>query len=166
VDYRLGNLRQAWRDAKRAAGAYGSRRQVTAYGESAGGALAARLAQKGRVSAASAYMPPTDLSNVQNPTLTGMIESLGASPRMLRRMSVAKHRTRNPVLAQIARDDVLIDPDQTRAWAKRDPRVRAQMVDGTHVYPTTPEQRAAQLDSAIGYLDRRTSRPRRRSGAR
>ena len=142
VDYELGNLRQAWRDASRAAGAYGPERQVVAYGESAGGALAARLAQKGRVSTATAYMPPTDLSNVANPTLTAMIQSLGASPMMIRRMSVARHRTRNPVLAQVARDDVLIAPAQTQAWAKGDPLVRAQMVEGTHIYPTTPDQRA------------------------
>ena len=154
VDYQLGNLRQAWRDASRAAGAYGPERQVVAYGESAGGALAARLAQKGRVSAATAYMPPTDLANVANPALTAMIQSLGASPEMIRRMSVARHRTRNPVLAQVARDDVLIDPAQTRAWAKSDPRVRAQMVEGTHIYPPTPEQRAAQVQSAMAYLAR------------
>src|SRR4029078_2541024 len=122
-------------DARRAAGAYGPKRQVVAYGESAGGALAARLAQKGLVSAATAYMPPTDLSSVADPTLTAMIQSLSARPEMIRRMSVARHRTRNPVLAQIARDDVLIDPAQTEAWAKSDPRVRAQLVAGTHIYP-------------------------------
>jgi acetyl esterase/lipase len=152
VDYELGNLRQAWGATKRAADSYGPKRQVVAYGESAGGALAARLAQKAQVSAATAYMPPTDLSNVANPTLTAMIQSLGASPEMIRRMSVARHRTRNPVLAQIARDDVLIDPAQTQAWAESDPRVRAQMVAGTHIYPPMPEQRAAQVQSAMSYL--------------
>jgi hypothetical protein len=99
-------------------------------------------------------MPPTDLANVANPTLTAMIQSLSASPEMIRCMSVARHRTRNPVLAQIARDDVLIDPAQTKAWAKSDPRVRAQIVEGTHIYPPTPEQRAAQVQSAMAYLAR------------
>src|SRR4029078_1296134 len=46
VDYQLGNLRQAWRDARRAAGAYGPKRQVVAYGERAGRAPPARLANK------------------------------------------------------------------------------------------------------------------------
>src|SRR4029079_9297049 len=94
-------------------------------------------------SPATASLPPTAPSSAADPTLTAMIQSLGASPAMIRRMSVARHRTRNAALAKIATDDVLLDPAQPQAWAKSAPRVRAQMVAGTHIYPATPEQRAA-----------------------
>ena len=44
----------------------------------------------GPVDAATAYMPPTDLSNVQNETVAGMISSASAgNPRMVRKLSVS-----------------------------------------------------------------------------
>lgn len=155
VDYRLGNLEAALRDAERATERPG---RIVAYGESAGAALATRMAQRGLVEAAVGWMPPSDLRRL-TPEGQAIIDRLGATQRQLRRVSPGLHRTRNPVLAQIADRDVLIPPQQSLRWAKRDPRVKAQMVDGTHYLPAAKSERQAQLQTAMRFLARELGRP-------
>jgi dienelactone hydrolase len=154
VDYTLGDLDAALRDAERATERQG---RIVAYGESAGAALAMRMAQRGLVEAAVGWLAPTDLRRL-TPTGQEIIDQLGASQRQLRRASPGLHRTRNPVLAQIGDRDVLIPPRQSIRWARRDPRVKAQMVVGTHYLPNTAAERHAQLRTAMRFLARELGR--------
>ena len=156
VNYALGDLGAAWRDAQYAArGSAGrkSQRLVLAYGESAGADLAARLAEKGEVRAAVAYLVPANLqTGIVSDTMRQMIASTSPTQAELDALAPDQHRSRRPILAQIAWQDLLLDTGVAWDWATRDPRVDAQQVEGTHVWPPTGDARASQLAAAVHYL--------------
>jgi alpha-beta hydrolase superfamily lysophospholipase len=163
VNYPLGNLDAAMGSAKRLARKYGRHgRPVMAYGQSAGGVLAGRLAQKGLVGGAVGQLAPTNLTtDIKAPAAAQAIAANNPTPRQLKRLALAKHRTRNPILLQIGRQDAMVDQNQQAAWARKDPRVKASYINDTHIYPAAPPDRAQALNSALKFLlhqGRRSSR--------
>lgn len=160
VNYTLGNLAAARADSRLAAKRAARHAPVVlAYGESAGAAIAARLAEGGLVDAASAFMAPADLfGGVTNPTARAMIDSANPSHQDRWALSPAMHRAKRPILDQIARHDLLLDTGKQMAWAEADPLVYPQFVEANHVFPTTPEDRVSQLASAMQFLWRKAPR--------
>jgi acetyl esterase/lipase len=154
VPYTLGNLGAAWRDSRDAAKRGRQKhRRVLAYGESAGAAIAARLAQEGLADATAAFVPPADLwAGIKQPAVQQMIDSTGASDAERWQLSPAMHSSRRPVLVQIMRQDLLLNTDAQWSWVDRDPRVEGQQVEGTHVWPVEAADRATQLTSAMAFL--------------
>ena len=115
------------------------RRPTYAYGESAGGLLAARLAQRGSVRAAAVQSPVANL-----PFFIGLVQS--GSPFSIATIldvptlaeqkcySPVHNRTRNPVFATAAMEDALTPP--TLRWARKARRVLAVTVPGDHLGST------------------------------
>jgi acetyl esterase/lipase len=137
IEYRLGNIRLALEDAIEAARQYGPDREVYALGESAGGTLAALLAQRGLVDKAAANAPVADLVRWRTKSARAIKRSLGNPPReVLSRFSPALRTGESPILALGSRDDEIVPPGAARRWASRDPRVRFRFVEGGHVNDT------------------------------
>ena len=114
-----------------------SGREVYAYGESAGGLLAARLAQKGLVRAAAVNAPvsslPAWLRSLGDARYQqGVAEALGVPTLSAqRKFSPSKQRTRQPILALTPAEDPL-SPGTVR-WARRDLGVQARNIPGGHL---------------------------------
>ncbi len=136
VDYPLGSVPDAM---SAAVAAVPPRRPTYAYGESAGGLLAARLAQRGSVRAAAVQSPVANL-----PFFIGLVQS--GSPFSIATIldvptlsqqkcySPVHNRTRNPVFATAAMEDALTPP--TLRWARKARRVLAVTVPGDHLGST------------------------------
>ena len=117
----------------------------------------ARLAQEGLADATAAFVPPADLwAGIKDPVVQQMIDSTGASDWERWQLSPAMHSSQRPVLAQIMRQDRLLNTDAQWSWVDRDPRVEGQQVEGTHVWPVTPADRTTHLTSAMDFLKRKT----------
>jgi len=132
VPYTLWNVPRAMKDARASVPAH---RRVFAYGESAGGLFAARLAQKGLVEAAALQSPvanlPKWISTFDDP---GFVSALLKVPTLeeRRRYSPHRYRSREPIFAIAA----AIDPQltaATRAWAAKRRRVWAKAEAGEHL---------------------------------
>lgn len=123
VAYPLGDPHAALRAARLEARKYRKRRPVCAYGESAGGTLAARLAQgKLGVDASAAYSPIADLTTFLGGVWGGFV-----------RTQVKGRRTRAPILAMMAADDEPGFTREIRRWARSDHEVRLRRVPGEHL---------------------------------
>jgi acetyl esterase/lipase len=133
VEYPLGSIPAAMQAAT---AAVPRSRPAFAYGESAGGLLAARLAETGRVGAATLHSPVSDLpyfiSVASYLNATDMGPPLGV-PDLSNQTAYSPdaHRTLNPIFAIAAADDWLT-PD-TVAWARGQRRVRTTVVPGDHL---------------------------------
>jgi dienelactone hydrolase len=172
VAYALGNLPQTIRDTKAAASRYAMRRTVVAYGESAGGGLAAMLASRGLVDAAVTY------SGVNNmPAWFEGRDTLDASPGQLYRWSAtSRRRSESPILAFTTRaEDPFVPTGPTRKWANGPgDHVRHQLVGGFHIasWKYEPQAHAKAVRRAMRFLRREArqvagpTRVRRRSRAR
>ena len=156
VDYPLANLPGAVRTAERAARRYERKgRTVYAYGESAGGTLAALLATDDRVAAASTYSQVTSIRGlIRRAPNPGFFEaSLRASDRQISRYSPGRGRSEVPLLALTPVDDDVTQNRATHRWARADPKVRTRDVEGGHlgfgddpsIYPETATRALAWL---------------------
>jgi acetyl esterase/lipase len=140
VFYPLADLAGAWRAARDAAvDAHRRWRPIYAWGDSAGGVLAARLAQLGLTSAAAAVAGPVNLISWpygQNDSASpeygfwNLIENSGRQTR--RYVSPVFHPTANRVLVVHGRDDPVVPFEINRRWAARDPKVRLRVSPSTH----------------------------------
>lgn len=133
VEYPLGSIPAAMQAA---IAAVPRNRAAFAYGESAGGLLAARLAETRRVGAATLHSPVSDLpyfiSVASFLNATEMGPPLGVPALSDQKAySPDAHRTLNPIFAVAAADDWLT-PD-TVAWARSQKRVRTTVVPGDHL---------------------------------
>ena len=133
IDYPLGSVPAAMRSAIAAVPA---RRWAYAYGESAGGLLAARLAQRGSVRAAAIQSPVSNLPFYLALAQPGFplvpAEVFGVPTlREQRCYSPLHHRTIRPILATAAEEDVLSPP--TLRWARKATRVFGISVPGPHL---------------------------------
>jgi acetyl esterase/lipase len=123
-------------------------RAVYAYGESAGGTLAALLAERAAARAAVPYAPVADMTKGiwAEPPLTQPRDELVAT-------SPALHRSRRPILVLISRHDPL--SHDSWQWAESDPLVDGRSVSGHHIssanYPY-------KLRRAMSYLARQAER--------
>ena len=132
VDYPLEDLNGAVAAAEQAASQY---EDVYAYGESAGGTLAALLAQRGLVKAAAAYSPVANLKvfgkrlNLDPP----YADLVHATQVDLRRASPIHFDSALPILALTPKHDARWMNRNTQSWAAADPEVDALTVPGGHL---------------------------------
>ncbi len=134
IDYTRGNIGAGWGDVKAAAQSYGPRRHVFAFGTSAGGGYAAKLAERGMVNAAFGSSPLVDL--------TGKWAASGVYFRCTtghcqRRFSPALRSPMSPYRALVPLEDSVVDPADAIGWAAREMNVTATTYDGEHCSPTS-----------------------------
>jgi acetyl esterase/lipase len=153
LDYPLGNLPAAVAYSERAARTYGAGdHPVYAYGESAGGLLAALLAERGEVKAAATYSPVSDLVKYAGASTPGYLAYIGATEAEARRYSPALHQSRRRILALVGADDYPSIKWPTLGWAHRERRVRARVIPGGHI--GGPGFYGQGMRRAIRFLDR------------
>jgi hypothetical protein len=136
VDYPLGDLSAAvaytYRVARRGAA---NGRELYAYGESAGGTLAALLATRGLVRSAATYSRITSLTrytaHAQDPETYK--ELIAATERDLRRFSPGHRHAKAKTLALAPISDSPYLTGPTNRWADRERKVSALEVQGGHL---------------------------------
>lgn len=124
------------------AGALAAAGPVYAYGDSAGGTLAAFLATRARVQAAACYGSPPDVwSFLQRPfTITNNWPLLGSpSEAECDLTSPAKHLAQVPVHAYRGASDTINPIEDYIAWDDGDPLVTWLTVDGGHLNGGAPD---------------------------
>ena len=122
---------------------------VYAYGESAGGTLAALLAEKGLARSAVGYAPVVNIPKWYPDILPWIKVDLQEA----RRFSPGLHPTRDPILALVPRHDDAVDPNLTWQWARHDPLVTARWVPGGHGFIGSPWY-TPNMSLAMRYLAR------------
>lgn len=159
VAYPLADLPGAVRATAAAARRYEREgRAVFAYGESAGGTLAALLAERDLVDASATYSQVTDIPALirDAPDPAFFEGSLRATPRQIARSSPGNGRSRVPLLALTPVAD---DPSQSRAthrWDGRDPMVRTIDVEGGHLgYGENPSIYSGNAERSLRWLAKR-----------
>jgi len=143
IDYTLGDPMQAWRDVRDIARRYkASGRRIVAYGDSAGGNLAALLAQHVLGEAAVVNSPPSSLVNwpyregIDDPLqVMGMdlwdFEKTSLKERQF--LSPKLHRTRNLIVVMATPEDAVVPYSMNATWAKADPKVKLWQIKGEHM---------------------------------
>ena len=124
-------------------------RQLYAYGESAGGDLAALLAERGLAQAAAVQSSVVDLVAFINgyPDPSFIYALLKLNPQTAAKYSANRHRSKRRIVAFTGTTDPFAGP--TPAWAASDPEVRAVQYPGGHLDPGTY---AANLTQAMDFL--------------
>lgn len=117
-------------------------REVYAYGDSAGGAIAVWLASQGYVEAAAAKAPPTALVGWRSATARHYATAatndrrswrhLRATPRVRRRYSTAYRPSLRPVRIFQSCGDVVVPCSINAGFARRDPKVSLRSIWGPH----------------------------------
>jgi alpha/beta hydrolase fold len=122
VDYPLHDLPGAVRAARAAAARH--RSPVYAFGDSAGGTLAALLAVRGQVDAGVAFAAPSDL--LTWPAEPGWWDRFGATPAERRAASPYRRAGRRgaPLLLMHDPRDIAVPFEQSLRLARRAPRAR------------------------------------------
>jgi acetyl esterase/lipase len=141
--YPLNNLAGAFErlaDVARAAGEQG--REVYAYGDSAGGAIAVWLASEGYVEAAAAKAPPTALVGWHSATArryaTAAVDDhrswrhLHATPSVRRTYSTAFRRSLRPVRIYQSCGDIVVPCSINIGFSRRDRNVSLRSIWGPH----------------------------------
>jgi hypothetical protein len=143
VDYPLWDLSGALKYSVKEARSFPNRR-VYAYGESAGGSIAARLGEMGLVRGTAVQSPIANVFKFIRRHREYWGDNWEAEARW---MSPDRHPSRGPIRAWIARNDPLA-PDSWR-WAKKDPKVIGKGIPGEHLQE--PHKTEA-MHAAIDYL--------------
>jgi acetyl esterase/lipase len=144
--YPLDNLPAAFRRIEDVAFALRAQgREVFAYGDSAGGAIAAWLASRGVVGAAAAKSPPTALRAWRSPYARRYATArpgdphswrhLRATAQALRTYSSANRPSRRPLRIFQSCADTVVPCAMNIGFAQRDPRVSLVRVWGQHGDP-------------------------------
>lgn len=136
VDYPEYDLRGAVAAARSAARRLrAAGRTVYAYGDSAGGTLAALLAERDLVVATATYSPVANLrlfaDSMDDPDLYRSL--IGADNRLLIRHSPGRHDSDRPILAMNPVDDEPWISEPIGRWDARDPEVVSIRVPGGHL---------------------------------
>lgn len=137
-------------------------RRVYAYGDSAGGAIAAWLASRGYVRAAAAKSPPTALRAWRSryarhyalapPGDPHSWRHLRATAQTLRSYSSANRPSRRPLLILQSCEDTIVPCAMNVGFAQRDPRVSLVRVRGPH---GDPDSRAYSFTRGLRWLSAR-----------
>ena len=129
-------------------------REVLAYGESAGGTLAALLAQRRLVDAAAAYSPVVDMRAFPAHMEDGRLymEYIQADRGDLRRASPILFDSQAPIFAMRAAGDARFLARGMRRWAGRDPKVGLERVPGVHAGTGQPAIYARNVTRALRWL--------------
>ncbi len=136
------------------------RRVVYAYGESAGGTLAARLVQSNLVAAAATYSPVANLRRFADhlPQPDFYMALIHADRELLVHQSPGLRDSDRPILALRPVDDARFMTDATRKWDERDPEVRSVAVPGAHLGdPDRPRVYRRNFGRAISWIKDRTT---------
>ena len=160
IAYPLGDLSAAVGAARDAAGSTGrGGRAIFAYGESAGGTLAALLAAEGRVKAAATYSQLTDIPVFFDDLDPGAQAFIGATDRQLREFSPASRQGLAPVFAMVPVNDDALQNRATERWDRREARVHAVSVPGGHLGRDAPGVYRSNMERALRWLSRRAAAP-------
>jgi acetyl esterase/lipase len=151
VTYTEADPAAALDDARKAAERFRGRR-VYAYGESAGGSLAARLAQLGLVRSAATYSPVADVSVFAEGIYTDEEQEEGflGTEAEQRRVSPTGKDSQRPILALAAAGE---SPPLKRAithWARSDTDVIRRVVPGDHL--GTDGEYEANMDRGLDWI--------------
>jgi len=141
--YPLDNLTGAFEHVRAVARSLAARgREVYAYGDSAGGAIAAWLAARGYVEAAAAKAPPTALVGWRSqiaaryatapPTDPHSWRHMRATPRVRRAFSSAFRASLRPVRIYQSCEDTIVPCSINIRFARRDPEVSLVRIWGPH----------------------------------
>lgn len=109
-----------------------------AYGESAGGGLAALAAARGWVDGAFAWAPVSDLVSWRraNPgdSLVAFSEFKSTDRALLARLSAISYASPQsaPIVIVHGREDIVVRPEQSKRLVKRWPRAELRLVSGGH----------------------------------
>lgn len=155
LTYPLGNLPAALAAARAAAAElrerYGAE-NVYAYGCSAGGTLAALLAGEGMVQAAVAKAPPSDLVGWEWPLTkygAGYFEGIDLDLAQRYHLSPVRRPQERPLLIMQGRNDHVVPPAMSAAYAAKFRRVHLWLVPGGH---TTERARPYLISRAMHWL--------------
>lgn len=163
IDYPLNDLAGAYASAERAARRYSQGgRAVYAYGESAGGTLAALLAQRGLVEGAATYSQLTDMVDfIERADDPAFYQALiAATDRDLRKYSPGYHHAVNPIFAMTPIDDSPYLNRATRRWDHGEAQVRSVEVGGGHLgYGEDPAIYSANAERALTWLSEHAGLP-------
>ena len=161
IDYPRFDLLGAVHSAERAARRAGRNgRAVYAYGDSAGGTLAALLAERGLVRAAATFCPVANLRRFANHAsdpdfYVGLIQ---ANRRLLLLESPGLHDSDRPIFAMRPVADEPYLNQATAKWDARDPQVKSVSVAGGHMGagpdPSDPVFYGPNMTRGIGWLAR------------
>jgi hypothetical protein len=156
VAYPSYDLRGAITAAKVAARDERGSGPLYAYGDSAGGTLAALLAEADLVDAAATYSPVANVNRfAQQFDPPSYYEGvIGADRALLLRASPGLHDSDLPILAMVADADERYIRDPIRKWIGRDPDVRRWQVAGTHIGDSDPMTYARNAAGAMRWLGR------------
>jgi hypothetical protein len=135
-----------------------------AYGESAGGLVAARITQLGAVERAAVNAPISNLFTWPLPAFApkGFADGWNHPPEELAHLSPAFHRTENPIDILHSTGDDIVPFIDSLLWSRRDPEgVRLHVVEDPHIGGPTY---AAKLKLAFDLLRGRSDLRRRLEG--
>ena len=154
VDYPSADPAAALEAARAAADEHGGARPVFAYGESAGGTLAGRIAQDGLVDRAALHSPVADVERFADQSYPEeeWEEAFLGTEAEQRRVSLTGRDSEVPILALIAADDEFIPRASIREWAGADGDVEVRVVPGTHLGESGEYD--ANLRAAMRWLGR------------
>lgn len=134
-------------------------REVYAYGDSAGGAIAVWLASKGYVKASAAKAPATALVGWRSPiarhyaTATARHRRswrhLHATPRLRRKYSTAYRPSLRPVRIYQSCGDAVVPCAINIGFSRRDPNVSLERIWGPH---KDPGAKAYSFESGLDWL--------------
>lgn len=164
LDYPLGDLAGAEAYiVSRVARLRRSRLPLYAYGESAGGGLAALLSSRSLVDGAFAWAPVSDLPAWQVESLPGFVNwepFVSSSPDLLRRLSAVSFASRRsaPLMVVHGRDDRHVPLAQSLRLKARYPRMRLKVTSGGHLQHEPSYLNATK--SALSFFAGRPARTR------
>lgn len=152
LDYPLGLPISAWRFVRARARQLSRQGEtVVAYGESAGGTLAAGLGVHGLARFTVANSPVSNLPRWDARRTNLLI--LATTQAQRRILSPAFHCTQTPILVMASPQDTTFPYALNRRWARGDPRVHLFSFTGGHIAP--PDDPAAyrrELETAFSWL--------------
>jgi len=137
-DYPLGDLRATEKHLRaQVSEARLRHKKVFAYGESAGGGLAALLSARSLVDAAFACSPVSDLNRWQAESKAGFVnwKAFKESDQATLRQASAAHwasKTSTPLMVVHGRNDTLVPLGQSLRLRKRYPAMTLKIVRGGH----------------------------------
>jgi acetyl esterase/lipase len=166
AEYPLGDLSKAVRWSRRLASKYERQgRDVYAYGESAGGTLAALLADGNRAVAAATYSPLPDIAKYTRslPDPGYYARLIDATYAQMRRYSPTHRKTKTPILAMIGESDYPIIRSTVHRWDRRYDNVRSTEFEGGHIGADEPPAvYVAAVEKLMRWLDRHASESKSR----
>lgn len=150
MNYPLGSITEAMNYCSSIAQYVSGFGNVFAYGESAGGTLAAWLGVNGYAWASAVYccVPNVWPWANQNPTVMNYLHPTQTEADAV---SPALHSAKRQVYARAGHDDQQVSYSSVVTWGATDPKVTVDVVPGDHL-GSDPTQKNGNTRAAIGWL--------------